>query len=67
LKKIVPLVINDTGLRETALKNNGGDALDSVIAAYETCRAVKNSAKPSQEASRDDYMREGYIYVQRDM
>lgn len=43
--------------------DDAGDALDSVIAAFATCRADLNSVKMGPDAEREHYMVEGYVYV----
>jgi len=54
----VPLEL-PASVRETALEEPGGDALDSVVAAVATARAVEREFVPDRPF--DD--REGYIYV----
>ena len=46
--------------RETVIENTGGDALDAVVAATATLRAVENGFAVAEERYDE---REGYIYV----
>jgi len=49
-------------LRSAVLDDHHGDALDSVIGAFATGKALRNSAFP--DAARDDvYALEGYVYA----
>ncbi len=50
------------GVRSDILADRGGDALDSVIAALATCRALQNPL-PAGVDGRDAYALEGYVYV----
>jgi len=43
------------------IQDRNGDALDSVIAAFATFRAVQDELSPKNEHK--DYMIEGYVYV----
>jgi hypothetical protein len=52
------LVIPDQEIRGKILENQGGDALDSVIAALATVRALR-----SPEARGEIYALEGYVYA----
>jgi hypothetical protein len=52
------LVIPDQEIRGKILENQGGDALDSVIAAIATVRALR-----SPEPRGEIYALEGYVYV----
>jgi hypothetical protein len=49
-------------LRATVLRDHGGDALDSVIAAFATFRAVSQPSGLSI-TSGEAYTREGYVYL----
>ncbi len=49
-------------IRLTALGDSGGDALDSVVAAFATFRALRNQAVPAA-FDRKIYLLEGYVYV----
>lgn len=55
------LVIPDSNLRSRILSNRHGDALDSVIAAFATFRALHNLSDSSVLES-DTYALEGYVY-----
>ena len=54
--------IRSSALRATIIDNPGGDALDSVIAALATFRALLNLARSSVPKT-TPYMLEGYVYV----
>lgn len=56
------LRLADPRLAETAIANRGGDALDAVIAAAATARAVRDPFA-MEPACRAVHQREGYIYV----
>lgn len=56
------LVIPDSNLRLRILSDRHGDALDSVIAAFATFRALSNPAWFFAPRT-SDYAREGYVYV----
>ena len=56
------LVIPDSNLRLRILSNRHGDALDSVIAAFATFRAVHNLSDSAVLGS-DTYALEGYVYA----
>jgi hypothetical protein len=47
-------------LRGVLLSETGGNALDSVVAAYATWRAA---SAPPREAAEEDYLLEGYVYA----
>lgn len=52
----------DKGIRELVVKDAGGDALDSLIAAVATARALQNqNAAPA--GKEEPYRIEGYVYV----
>jgi len=57
-----PLSILAQGVRSAILEDRGGDALDSVIAALATFRALRNPTLLTVESS-DAYALEGYVYV----
>jgi hypothetical protein len=57
-----PLSILAQGVRSAILEDRGGDALDSVIAAFATFRALRHPALLTVESS-DAYALEGYVYV----
>jgi len=57
-----PLSIPAQGVRSAILEDRGGDALDSVIAAFATFRALRHPALLTVESS-DAYALEGYVYV----
>jgi len=56
------MVIQTSALRSRTLDDRYGDALDSVIAAFTTFRALRNLA-PSFVPRTDAYALEGYVYV----
>jgi len=56
------LLIQDSAVRSTALMDEEGDALDSIIAALATFHALGNP-HPSSLKGMDAYMLEGYVYV----
>ena len=51
--------LRGNGIRATAIEDSEGDALDSLVAAVATFRAVRNGLPPVDEASHP----EGHIYV----
>lgn len=51
-----------SSIRRTALMDTDGDALDSVVAAFATFRALHNQAVPAA-VDHKTYLLEGYIYV----
>ena len=55
------LKFTDESVRNKVLSDSGGDALDSVIAAFTTFKVVQNpeSIIPQKQS---DYMLEGYVY-----
>lgn len=55
------LFIDSTTVRALVLDDPGGDALDSVIAAYAVMRALRDTAGLAPEDH--DYRIEGYVYV----
>ena len=57
-----PLSIPAQGVRSAILEDRGGDALDSVIAAFATFRTLRHPALLAVESS-DAYALEGYVYV----
>jgi len=56
------LHIPSADLRSKILADHGGDALDSVIAALATFKALRDPAFPAVEGN-DAYALEGYVYV----
>jgi hypothetical protein len=56
------LSISSPDVRAQVLDDHHGDALDSVIAAYATFRAIRNPAFSALEVS-PPYALEGYVYV----
>jgi hypothetical protein len=60
------LMIDNQTVRDKIIGNPGGDALDSVIAAFATFRAWKNEFAvklPPDERSERAYKTEGFVYV----
>lgn len=55
------IIITEQALRDAIIKDRGGDALDSVIAAYETFKSIPNPAILSHGAYRA-YLLEGYVF-----
>lgn len=51
-----------SGVREAALANASGDALDAILAAVATSRALRNPAHPTARRSHL-YALEGYVYT----
>ncbi len=61
LERIGPLRIADGTCRTMMLEDDGGDALDSVVAALGVCRTLRSlSAAPTSDPA---YAVEGYVYV----
>ena len=60
IKKTGVLNIKKSALRTTILENRGGDALDSVIAAFATFRALKNGFAFDKNSP---YGLEGWVYT----
>jgi len=56
------VTIKRSALRTTILDDPGGDALDSIIAAYATFRAIDALADPGVSVSSNS-MLEGYVYI----
>lgn len=56
------LAIKDLVVREKIIENKGGDALDSVIAAFETYRALKNEYAHKSNCYNP---LEGYVYLDK--
>ncbi len=52
----------DKGIRELVVDDAGGDALDSVIAAVATGRALRDQSS-ALAGDEDPYRIEGYVYV----
>jgi hypothetical protein len=61
LEKIGPLRVESRDLRQSIAVDRGGDALDSVIAAFAVFRALRGNAGPAK--ADEDYRVEGYVYV----
>jgi hypothetical protein len=59
MEKLIPLFLPTGALRSAVIRDPGGDALDSVIAACGTFRALRQPAPPTNGA----YALEGYVYV----
>jgi hypothetical protein len=64
LKKLemAGMKIAQSNLRSKVLKDSGGDALDSIIAAFATFRALKNLV-PFDYTHQSAYNIEGYVYT----
>ncbi|MBI4482131.1 MAG: hypothetical protein HY652_04480 [Acidobacteria bacterium] len=62
IEKAGPLSIPAFSLRSTILSDRDGDALDSVIAAFATFRALRNRAGATPGRN-DDCALEGYVFV----
>lgn len=62
LEEMKALTIPKRAARSAILENHGGDALDSVIAALATFKALRDPAFPAVEGN-DAYALEGYVYV----
>ena len=56
------ILIDSSALRSKIIDDRNGDALDSVIAAFATFRALRNLARSSVPET-DPYKLEGYVYV----
>jgi hypothetical protein len=56
------ILIETSALRSKILDDRDGDALDSVIAAFTTFRALRNLACHSVSRT-STYVLEGYVYV----
>jgi hypothetical protein len=62
IEKTGAVIIKPSALRSKILDDPDGDALDSIIAAFATFRAVRNLAR-SSVLRIDPYVLEGYVYV----
>ena len=62
IEKTGAVIIKPPALRSKILDDPDGDALDSIIAAFATFRAVRNLAR-SSVLRIDPYVLEGYVYV----
>ena len=62
IEKTGAIIIKPSALRSKILDDPEGDALDSVIAAFATFRALHNLALYSVPSA-DPYLLEGYVYV----
>jgi hypothetical protein len=60
IEKTGVLKIKDSALRSTVLENPGGDALDSVIAAFATFKALRNGFAFDKTSP---YAIEGWVYT----
>ena len=60
IKKTGALKIKKSALRRTILENRGGDALDSVIAAFAIFRAIRNGLPVDKNSP---YALEGWVYA----
>lgn len=56
------VIIKASALRATILDDPGGDALDSVIAAFATLRVIRSSVHSGVSAT-GNYVLEGYVYI----
>jgi len=59
IEKLIPLSFTGEALRADVIRDPGGDALDSIIAACGTFRALRQPAPRANSA----YALEGYVYV----
>ena len=57
-----PFRIRNEQVREKAIENVGGDALDSIIAAIAVFQAFNGNFAP-REGDRNLYALEGYVFV----
>ena len=57
-----PLKFTDESTRNKVLSDSGGDALDSVIAAFTTFKVIQNP-KSIIPQKQNDYMLEGCVYL----
>lgn len=57
------LCIANPSIRTKIVEDGDGDALDSVIAAFATSRALRNGAHLFSLKAKNLYAIEGYIYV----
>ncbi|MGB8991211.1 MAG: hypothetical protein WCD80_04065 [Desulfobaccales bacterium] len=57
------VVIPNHKLRRLILKDAGGDALDSVIAAYAVAKSLLNPTFPFPPGWKQEYALEGYVYT----
>ena len=57
------VVISNKKLRRLILKDAGGDALDSVIAAYTVAKSLLNPTFPFPPGWKPEYALEGYVYT----
>jgi hypothetical protein len=62
IEKTGVITFKHPALRATILNDLGGDAIDSVIAAFATLRAIMNLSRPTMSVN-SNYMMEGYVYV----
>lgn len=62
IEKTGGIIIKSSALRAVILDNPGGDALDSVIAAFATFRAIGSSADSSVPLTSNSLL-EGYVYI----
>jgi len=62
IERLGPVIIRQKDLRSVVLDDSNGDALDSILAAFATFRAVRNSICLTV-GSNTVYALEGYVYV----
>lgn len=62
IEKTGGIIIKSSTLRETIVDNPGGDAIDSVIAAFTTFRAISSLTDSSVSVTSNSMM-EGYVYI----
>ena len=62
IEQMGSIVLDSEELREEILADTEGDALDGLIAAFATLRALRRPAFPTPRSERI-YEREGYVYV----
>ena len=53
----------DNTLRRSIIDDPGGDALDSVLAAYTVWKALRNPTFPFPKGWKKAYALEGYVYT----
>ncbi|MCS7261361.1 MAG: DUF429 domain-containing protein [Anaerolineae bacterium] len=61
VQRLAPLRFADAALQNTIIQDGDGDALDSVIAAWATWRALQRSVE-LEKPFHPLYVREGYVY-----
>lgn len=60
MERTGPIHIEEAEIRQTIIDDNGGDALDSVIAAMAVFTTLQNNREPSPMSP--EYLIEGYVY-----